>query len=239
MLIAEAEKAAKALEIAAKNSPLAQASIIETRKLIAEAIQSISSIGEGQEYSQNDGSISLTFPELVSPSKLEKSANIEGANQIVEKKVNGAQRSASIDCDLMRFNFENPALQDLGDASSNGDMMGFNFETPAIRDLVNGTGDVQSSSLSKHNVVNSKENFHISRPGDFSGAPPLLDGAIKHSSCAKHLGDPELNVIRERTNSTQLNGVKFWSSKEEKSPELTTVTKKWVRGRLVEVAEGS
>ncbi|KAJ1390774.1 Nuclease associated modular domain 3 [Sesbania bispinosa] len=44
LLIAEAEKAAKALEIAATRSPIAQSSLIETRKLIAEAIQSLESI---------------------------------------------------------------------------------------------------------------------------------------------------------------------------------------------------
>ncbi|KAL2462399.1 hypothetical protein Fot_53636 [Forsythia ovata] len=44
LLIAEAEKAANALEITAKNSPLAQASLLETRMLITEAIQYIESI---------------------------------------------------------------------------------------------------------------------------------------------------------------------------------------------------
>ncbi|CAL0308884.1 unnamed protein product [Lupinus luteus] len=44
LMIAEAEKAAKALEVAAMKSPIARASLIETRKLIAEAIQSLESI---------------------------------------------------------------------------------------------------------------------------------------------------------------------------------------------------
>ncbi|KAE9616011.1 hypothetical protein Lalb_Chr04g0261261 [Lupinus albus] len=44
LLIADAEKAAKALEVAATKSPIARASLIETRKLIAEAIQSLESI---------------------------------------------------------------------------------------------------------------------------------------------------------------------------------------------------
>lgn len=48
LLIAEAEKAAKALEIAALKSPLAQASLLETRKLIAEATKSIQSIENGK-----------------------------------------------------------------------------------------------------------------------------------------------------------------------------------------------
>ncbi|TYH71020.1 hypothetical protein ES332_D05G155900v1 [Gossypium tomentosum] len=55
LLIAEAEKAAKALEIAAMKSPVAQASLIETRKLIAEAIQSIESIEGGCVTSNENG----------------------------------------------------------------------------------------------------------------------------------------------------------------------------------------
>ncbi|KAK4790424.1 hypothetical protein SAY86_017728 [Trapa natans] len=46
LLIAEAENAAKALEVAAVRSPIARASLLETRKLIAEAIHSIESIHE-------------------------------------------------------------------------------------------------------------------------------------------------------------------------------------------------
>lgn len=56
LLIAEAEKAAKALEVAATRSPVAQASLIETRKLIAEAIQSIESIENGEPPSQDEAS---------------------------------------------------------------------------------------------------------------------------------------------------------------------------------------
>ncbi|XP_020241796.1 uncharacterized protein LOC109820124 isoform X1 [Asparagus officinalis] len=55
LLIAEAEKAAKALEVAALKSPLAQASLIETRKLIAEATRSIESIESGQLTSHDSG----------------------------------------------------------------------------------------------------------------------------------------------------------------------------------------
>ncbi|CAA6656257.1 unnamed protein product [Spirodela intermedia] len=48
LLIAEAEKAAKALEAAALKSPLARASLLETRKLIAEATQALERVGPGQ-----------------------------------------------------------------------------------------------------------------------------------------------------------------------------------------------
>ncbi|CAH9055751.1 unnamed protein product [Cuscuta epithymum] len=48
-LIAEAEKAAEALEIAATKSLVARASLVETRKLIAEAVHSISFIDDTEE----------------------------------------------------------------------------------------------------------------------------------------------------------------------------------------------
>ncbi|KAI0516394.1 hypothetical protein KFK09_009067 [Dendrobium nobile] len=48
LLIAEAERAAKALEVAALKSPLAKASLLETRKLIAEANLSLRSIESGR-----------------------------------------------------------------------------------------------------------------------------------------------------------------------------------------------
>ncbi|XP_022980573.1 uncharacterized protein LOC111479903 [Cucurbita maxima] len=52
LMIAEAEKAAKALEVAATRSPIARASLLETRKLIAEALQSIECIDIEQMASQ-------------------------------------------------------------------------------------------------------------------------------------------------------------------------------------------
>ncbi|CAL5383200.1 unnamed protein product [Camellia sinensis] len=63
LLKAEAEKAAKALEAAATKSPLAQASLIETRNLIAKAIQSIET---GQIDSHGNGRHpSIALAELV------------------------------------------------------------------------------------------------------------------------------------------------------------------------------
>lgn len=52
LLIAEAEKAAKTLEMAASKSPLAQASLMETRMLIAEARRSIGIIEAGTSTTQ-------------------------------------------------------------------------------------------------------------------------------------------------------------------------------------------
>ncbi|CAL9146648.1 unnamed protein product [Musa hybrid cultivar] len=61
LLIAEAEKAAKALEMFALNNPLAQASLLETRKLIAEATRSIENIETGMLTTQDYSDKSLDF----------------------------------------------------------------------------------------------------------------------------------------------------------------------------------
>ncbi|XP_019430296.1 PREDICTED: uncharacterized protein LOC109337708 isoform X2 [Lupinus angustifolius] len=82
LLIAEAEKAAKALEVAATKSPIAQASLIETRKLIAEAIQSLESI--------NTQGITVSHVPSVASSEVnnEKDAECNVLNQS-QKDVNG------------------------------------------------------------------------------------------------------------------------------------------------------
>ncbi|CAL9080931.1 unnamed protein product [Musa acuminata var. zebrina] len=61
LLIAEAEKAAKALEMFALNNPLAQTSLLETRKLIAEATRSIENIETGMLTTQDYSDKSLDF----------------------------------------------------------------------------------------------------------------------------------------------------------------------------------
>ncbi|PPD86290.1 hypothetical protein GOBAR_DD16754 [Gossypium barbadense] len=81
LLIAEAEKAAKALEIAAMKSPVAQASLIETRKLIAEAIQSIESIEGG----------CVTSNENVGQVEKKMQSEKSTLSQSDQKEVNGNQ----------------------------------------------------------------------------------------------------------------------------------------------------
>ncbi|XP_057770455.1 uncharacterized protein LOC130990238 [Salvia miltiorrhiza] len=73
-LIAEAEKAAKALEIAAKTSPLAHASLMESRMLIAEAHKLIESIeiedAAASFEDENGNDLSERVPNLVEPMKV-------------------------------------------------------------------------------------------------------------------------------------------------------------------------
>ncbi|KAA8541569.1 hypothetical protein F0562_022721 [Nyssa sinensis] len=113
LLIAEAEKAAKALEVAAMRSPLAQASLIETRKLIAEAIQSIESIKTAQAGSpQNGKHPSFASNGLVHHVEKGKDAGIEDLNLTDQREINGIQPLESSD-DIKDFNFGKFTFQNL------------------------------------------------------------------------------------------------------------------------------
>ncbi|KAK7275485.1 hypothetical protein RIF29_16604 [Crotalaria pallida] len=89
ILIAEAEKASKALEVAALRSPLAQASLIETRKLIAEAIQSLESI-------DTQGIAVSNVPSVASSDvNKENDAEFDVLNQSLMDQVNGHETLSS------------------------------------------------------------------------------------------------------------------------------------------------
>ena len=137
LLIVEAEKAAKALEVAAVKSPVARASLIETRKLIAEAIQSIESIERGQVTSdENGGYISVDSAEPITLSQVEKKMQSENGSlsQADKKEVNGNQILSS-------KNEE------------------FNFPKFMFPRIVNGDSDEERTSSSSNNYSLSTLNF--------------------------------------------------------------------------------
>ncbi|KAI3814882.1 hypothetical protein L1987_14529 [Smallanthus sonchifolius] len=75
ILIGEAQRAAEALEAVAAKSPMAESSLIETRKLIAEAMSYIKSIEMGNTGSSRAGS--------------DKEEIVEGVKEIARGRVNG------------------------------------------------------------------------------------------------------------------------------------------------------
>ncbi|KAL4352632.1 hypothetical protein GQ457_06G019300 [Hibiscus cannabinus] len=92
LLITEAEKAEKALEVAVGKRPIARASLIETIKLIAEAIQSIESIKGGRvTYNENGGYIVIASAESVSPVEKTMQSENNSLSQTDQKEVNGNQ----------------------------------------------------------------------------------------------------------------------------------------------------
>ncbi|KAK4268999.1 hypothetical protein QN277_022211 [Acacia crassicarpa] len=102
LLIAEAEKAAKALEVAATKSSTAQASLRETRKLIAEAIQSLESIDTQQITESNGSSMAL------SQGDEEKGMAFEVLNQSDMGQTNGHKVLSTRDefKDIYRFSLQ-------------------------------------------------------------------------------------------------------------------------------------
>ncbi|KAM7480669.1 hypothetical protein LguiA_028882 [Lonicera macranthoides] len=189
LLIAEAEKAANALEVAAKMSPLAQASLIETRKLIAQAIQSLQS-------TRNDAG-------------RETEEEIEDRSQTSQTEVNGTRALASSDCDMM----------DLGFGKFN------------LQDLLDGEDEIIPTSSDDHDLVNGKEELNQTGSSDNGLSTFELDCTIEHSSIRKQLAQLEPNGC--------INGVESKRKKEETRPNRSNITKKWVCGKLVEVAEDS
>ncbi|VVB00299.1 unnamed protein product [Arabis nemorensis] len=189
LLISEAEKAAKVLEVAALKSPVAQASLLESKKLIAEATQLIESIEMRQVTSDEDG----TYPYLLSHAEVDDSeSETEDTNdQEQAGEINGTH--------TFRLNQESLLLN-----LRPSDLPTFNIEE--------GTTN-QSVSVKQAQPNGTK--VHL---------PPESNGAIKLTE--KH---------------PLPNGSEVHHGIEEKASSLESgnVTKKWVRGRLVEVTEAA
>ena len=172
---------------------------METKKLIAEAIESIESIEAGQisshESNGDHPSFSSSSAVPVNHPEMEMDVGIEGLNQADQRKVNGTKTLVSSETDNEDFDFGNFTWQDL----LNGDM------------------EVCSTRSSGY------------------GLTPLdLDYVVIGSK--KQLDQqPNPNVGWE--DNPLPNGSKHKPRKETAPANSVTVTKKWVRGRLVEVAE--
>ncbi|GMI77828.1 hypothetical protein like AT1G53800 [Hibiscus trionum] len=198
LLIAEAEKAAKALEVAALKSPVARASLIETRKLIAEAIQSIESIEIRQIASdENSGYISVDSVEPVIQVENKMQSENTGSNQEEQKEVNGNQT-------LSLSNHEE-----------------FNLPSFIFPKIVNGNSGEQLASPSTNNHSSSTLSFETSIKSDSS----------------KQLNQLETKGVIERERNPPVNGTKVQLKDGGVPSKAVAVTKKWVRGKLVEVTE--
>ncbi|XWS19985.1 hypothetical protein CRYUN_Cryun31cG0062800 [Craigia yunnanensis] len=199
LLIAEAEKAAKALEVAAVKSPVARASLIETKKLIAEAIQSIESIERKQVTSdENGGYLSVDSAEPVGQVQKKMQSVNNGLSQAYQKEVNG-----------------NLILS----LSKNEE---FNFPNFMFPRIVNGDSDEELTSPNSNNYSLSTLNF---------------ESLIKKSDSFKQLNQLETNGIIKHEKNPLPNGTKVQLKDDDIPSKAVAVTKKWVRGRLVEVTE--
>ncbi|KAL1213100.1 hypothetical protein V5N11_002616 [Cardamine amara subsp. amara] len=197
LLISEAEKAAKVLEIAALKSPVAKASLLESKKLIAEATQLIESIEMRQIASDEDG----TYQYLISPQPNNKSL-LEVDSESETKDTNDREQQGEIN-GTHTFPINGESLH-LNMRSS--DLLTFNID----------------GTTNQHKQANTYQ-------GDGEDIKP--NGTKVHPP-------PESNRAE---NHSLPNGFKVYHGVEEKVASLETgnVTKKWVRGRLVEVTEAA
>ncbi|KAK4781168.1 hypothetical protein SAY87_017274 [Trapa incisa] len=108
LLIAEAEKAAKALEVAAVRSPIARTSLLETRKLISEAIQSIESI-RGETTSPVETGSTFSNESILLPPHHSYSASGLTGHIGEERKVDGSiNQLQTPDGETNMFSFTHP-----------------------------------------------------------------------------------------------------------------------------------
>ncbi|XP_047960321.1 uncharacterized protein LOC125205437 [Salvia hispanica] len=195
-LIAEAEKAAKALEIAAKTSPLAHASLMESRMLIAEAHKLIESI------ESEDATASVEDENGIQNLENETYADEQNLELIEPMKVNGVHSIS----------------EDLEESDS------FSFDEFIFADFINGNSNGSSPYPLETEATGSN--------GCISS---VLDGMINGSGSTCADNKPNPNGISAHKQTPVVNRLE--PEDEKVAKREANVTKKWVRGRLVEVEE--
>lgn len=276
LLIAEAEKAAMALEASATKSPVARASLIETRQLIAEAIRSIDSIETMQFSSHENEEPSVTSSEVIS--QREKEDWFLGHTEADNGKINGTLTFSSDEnekplvpsnevisqvkketgiCSLTEadngkvngteaFSFhenEDPLLasNEVLSQREKETYTGFGGLTEAYNGKVNGSKTLSSienqdlgfGEFTLQDMLNDEDDLLPMSP-DGDALPPYN---FEQSDSRIQSDQLEPNGNNECNKNLELNGAKVKSQGEDAPSTSATVTKKWVRGRLIEVPE--
>nr|CAB3499874.1 unnamed protein product [Digitaria exilis] len=215
-LIAEAEKASDALESAAAMSPFAQASLIEARKLVAEARVLLECV-EG-------------LPEHASDDISEDSALLEHHRGLETQNESNALKQESKPVNGTKL------------ATSNVNGIGFHFDVSAVTGLKQLYQTIEysmerafllPSALSKPKAVNG--DFSII---DFQVRQSMANDMENHESIVAESTEPPGTL--EEYNSTSAE--KAETSKDcplgtpvEDTPSEKKVKMRWVRGRLIKL----
>ncbi|XP_010934954.1 uncharacterized protein [Elaeis guineensis] len=210
LLIAKAEEAAKALEVAALKSPLAQASLLESRKLIAEAKWYVESTENGKFSQLNSrGNASFSFCE---PAKhVQTSLGALNSDSVLDKRLVNGSHTLSVNKTNCIENTIDKLRQQNGMKSR---------ETLSAVDTVENFTEIGRDDIS----INLQQNNvrGQSRTADPQEGQSVVNDSIGHS----HL------QYRENKDKTL--------QMERGDSSITSATKgkkRWVRGRLVEVQE--
>ncbi|XP_055826015.1 uncharacterized protein LOC129894373 isoform X2 [Solanum dulcamara] len=224
-LIAEAEKAAEALEMAAHYSPVAQASLIETRKLISEAIRSIESIEN--EVTVTDGNLSPPSTELASLTADNGDSEF-GALADPGERINGWHAVPPMDSGIYDLDNGRHALQGLPNGKSTA--------------LLSSTGDYDLLGDRQDVYQMISSNLSLEKEASIT-QPSSSTQRLDEDEANESPGDEQKHLLnKDEANAGPgdeqkplpnglISGVKI------EAATTTTTTKKWVRGRLVEVSE--
>lgn len=238
VVIAQAQKAAKVLEVFAIKSPVAQASLIEARKLIAEATQTIEKIENG-----DIGSLHAAVSRC-HQNHVEKRGSGALTKYLREEYPIGINGIAS----LQSGQGQNPDFNLY--SLTMLDNMDMNFHLPTMLGLY-GFGDLEnvSSATAQFGPHQTETNrysdidslTHANRQADPGGAKQEFEDAEDmerldlRALMDKRHHHLEPNGAAKLNGSSAPNGAKVHI---HEAPAAKIITKRWVRGRLVEVVDG-
>lgn len=207
LLIAEAEKAAKALEAAALRSPLAQASLLDSRKLIAEAKWYIEGTDNGNLAQLNiRDDASFSFCESVKYAQ-PSLGNPNGKTVSIERLVNGTHSHFT-------NNIES-TIYELGQQNVMKSMEALSTAEPAENFTETDPENI-SSKLQQNNGRRQ------SCTADIQGGPSVVNDSIGHGRLQYEKNKGETLRMKKGDGSIT---------------SAAKTKKKWVQGRLVEVQE--
>lgn len=210
LLIAKAEKAAKALEVAALKSPLAHASLLESRKLIADAKWYVESTENGK-FSQLNSRDDATFSFCEPVRHVQTSLGTLNSDLVLDKRLVNGNHSLSVNKTYCIENTIDKLRQQNGMESR---------ETlSTVETLENFTEICQDNIPIKLQQNNVRRQSCTADPQE---GQSVVNDFIGHSHWQYKENEGKTLQVEKGNGSITY---------------ATKIKKKWVRGRLVEVQE--
>jgi len=118
--------------------------------------------------------------------------------------------------------------------SRESDIKDYGFSKFNFQYLLDGDDEVLPTT---GDLLNGKEQLYQTGSSDYGWSPSELNSVLKQSGITEQLSQLESNGKNILQKEVAPGGAEFKPEKEVKPPSSTTITKKWVRGKLVEVVE--
>lgn len=212
--------------MAAHYSPVAQASLIETRKLISEAIRSIESIEN--EVAVTDGNLSPPSTELASLTADNGDSEF-GALADPGERINGWHAVPPMDSGIYDLDNGRHALQGLPNGKSTA--------------LLSSTGDYDLLGDRQDVYQMISSNLSLEKEASIT-QPSTSTQRLDEDEANESPGDEQKHLLnKDEANAGPGDEQKplpngLITGAKTEAATTTSTTKKWVRGRLVEVSEG-